>query len=398
MAAYVRGCDRCQRAKDFPTRPVGTLAPNLVPDRNWQIVSVDLISQLPPSHGYDAIMVVVDRFSKMVRITPINDQVTSEGIARIYRDRIWRNFGLPEKIISDRGPQFASNFMRDLNQLLGIKSNLSTAYHPETDGQTERINHEIEQYLRLFVNYHQTDWSEWLATAEFSYNDKVQVSTGYSPFFLNFGQHPRKGFEPRGWAKTESAENFAKRLQNVRDDANSALVKAAATMKHFYDRHRQEACEYKPGDRVWLEATHIRSARPAKKLDNRRFGPFKVLAKVGQRAYRLQLPTSWRIHPVFHTSLLRPYHPPVSPLQTPVDLPLPIQVGDHFEQEVEAVLDERIRRGNKEYLVKWKGLPREENTWEPRNNLEDEHGINVEFRKYLQCQRQPAGDASSEGG
>ncbi|KIL70533.1 hypothetical protein M378DRAFT_117693 [Amanita muscaria Koide BX008] len=386
VAAYVRGCDKCQRTKDFPTRPMGTLAPNLVPERSWQIVSVDLISQLPTSHGYDAIVVVVDRFSKMIRLTPVNEQITSEGMARIYRDRVWRDFGLPERILSDRGPQFASHFMKDLNYQLGIKGNLSTAYHPETDGQTECINHEVEQYLRLFVNYHQNNWSEWLAIAEFSYNDKVQVSTGYSPFFLNYGQHPRKGFEPRGWTKTESVETFIKSLNNIREDANSALVKAAATMKHFYDRHRQEACDYKPGDYVWLEATHIRSARPSKKLDDRRLGPFKIVTKVGQRAYRLQLPVTWRLHPVFHTSLLHPYQSPSSPLQTlqVPNPPLPIQVGDHLEQEVEVVLDERTHQGQKEYLVKWKGLPREENTWEPRKNLEDKHGINVEFRKYLQ--------------
>ena len=103
------------------------------------------------------------------------------------RPRIWWDFGLPERVISDRGTQFTSNFMRDLTRLLGIRPNLSTAYHPQTDSQTERINQEIEQYLRLFVNYHQTDRSEWLSLAEFSYNDKLHTSTGYSPFFLNYG-------------------------------------------------------------------------------------------------------------------------------------------------------------------------------------------------------------------
>ncbi|KAK2464151.1 hypothetical protein APHAL10511_003844 [Amanita phalloides] len=173
-------------------------------------------------------------------------------------------------------------------------------------------------------------------------------------------------------------------MQRVRDDANSALVRSAAIMKHFYDRHHAQAPDYQPGDQVWLEATHISSNRPSKKLDDRRFGPFSVLQKVGQRAYQLQLPASWKIHPVFHTSLLRPYRPPTTAIQHRPLPPPPILVGDHLEQEVEAVLDERHRRGRIEYLVKWKNLPREENTWEPRSHLDDESGITDAFQRYLQ--------------
>ena len=123
--------------------------------------------------------------------------MTLEGVARIFRDTVWRDFGLPEVVISDRGSQFVSNFTKDLYWLLGIKMNPSTAYYPQTDGQTECINQEVEQYLRLFVNYHQDNWAEWLPLAEFSYNDKIQSSTGYSPFYLNYGQHPWKSTDPR---------------------------------------------------------------------------------------------------------------------------------------------------------------------------------------------------------
>ena len=383
VARFVRGCERCQRTKTFPTKPVGKLAPHLVPDRPWQIVSVDLISHLPPSHGYDAIVVIVDRFSKMIRLTPTNAELTSAGMARIFRDRVWCNFGLPERVISDRGPQFASSFTADLNNLLGIRSNLSTAYHPETDGQTERINQEIEQYLRLFVNFQQSDWHDWLPLAEFSYNDKIQVSTGYSPFYINYGQHPRKAYDPQASVRNASAEEFANRMQHIRDDANSALVKSAATMKRFYDTSHNSSPDYAPNDRVWLEATFLKTERPSKKLDDKRFGPFRVLRKVGQRAYMLELPRSWKIHPVFHTSLLRPFHPPSCPSQRQPTPPPPILIGDHMEQEVEDVLDERCRRGRMEYLVKWKGLPREECTWEPRAHLDDENGINAAFRHYL---------------
>lgn len=384
VGTYVRGCEACQRTKVFPSKPVGTLSPNLVPERNWEIVSVDLISQLPHSLGYDAIVVMVDRLSKMIRLAPANGELTSEGLARIYRDHVWKDFGFPDRIISDRGTQFTSGFMRDLNRLLGVSTNISTAYHPQTDGQTERVNQEIEQYLRLFVNHRQDDWSQWLSLAEFCYNDRIHSSTGYSPFYLNYGQHPRKDTVPRSTTLVEGAEDFISRMKRLREDATSALLKAANTMKRFYDRRHTPSPDYKPGDLVYLDATHLRSDRPSKRLDDRRFGPFKVIEKVGTRAFRLILPPSWsRIHPVFHTALLHPYHPPVSSLQQQPPAPPPVLVGDHYELEVETILDERTRRGRVEYLVKWKGLPREENTWEPRIHLEDEHGINSKLQNYL---------------
>jgi hypothetical protein len=383
VAAYVRGCEKCQRTKTFPTKPSGLLAPNLVPEANWQVISADLITQLPQSQGYDAILVVVDRLSKMIRLVPTNGELTSEGLARLYRDRVWKDFGLPERILSDRGTQFASNFMRDLNRLLGIQANPSTAYHPQTDGQTERINQEIEQYLRLFVNYRQDDWAEWLALAEFSYNDKIQSSTGYSPFFLNYGRHPRKDSEPHSVVQTESAEVFASRMNSLTKDAATALTRAAEDMKKYYDKYRSEAPDYQPGDLVYLEGTNLKSDRPARKLDDRRFGPFKILKKVGERAYKLHLPRSWKkIHPVFHTILLRPYHPPTSPLQQKPPPPPPIDVKGALEHEVEEVVACRKRRGRTEYLVKWKGQPREESTWEPQKNLSDEFGTNEALKRY----------------
>jgi len=142
-------------------------------------------------------------------------ELTAVGMAKIYRDRVWSKHRLPQKIISDRGPQFATQFMKDLNKLVGIESNLLTAYHPQTDGQTERMNQEIEQYLRLFVNHRQSDWAEWLSCAEFSYNDKVQSSTGFSLFYINYGRHPYKGTNPQWEAKSQSATEFAEHIKKV---------------------------------------------------------------------------------------------------------------------------------------------------------------------------------------
>jgi hypothetical protein len=156
-------------------------------------------------------------------------------------------------------------------------------------------------------------------------------------------------------------------MKNLSKDATTALTRAAENMKRYYDRNHSEAPDYQPGDLVYLEGTNLKSDRPTRKLDDRRFGPFKVLKKVGERAYRLNLPRSWKkIHPVFHTVLLRPYHSSISPLQQKPPPPPPVSVEGAIEYEVEEVLACRKRRGKTEYLVKWKGQPREESTWEPR--------------------------------
>ena len=145
--------------------------PNEIPDQPWKIISTDLITQLPESQGYDSILVVVDQFSKMMHAMPTTSSVTVEGVARLFRDNVWKLHGLPEKTLSNRGPQFMSKVMKELNRLLGIKTATSMAYHPQTDGQTKRVNQEIEQYLRLFVDHHQSDWMNWLPMAEFAYNN-----------------------------------------------------------------------------------------------------------------------------------------------------------------------------------------------------------------------------------
>jgi transposase InsO family protein len=148
---------------------------------------------------------------------------------------VWKDFGLPEVVISDQGMQFVGHFMRDLLKLLGIKSNTSTAYHPQTDGQTEHVNQNIEQYLRVFTNFLQDNWADWLTLAEFNHNDQVSKTTGFSPFFVTMGFHPRKGTEPRLKVPTEDATKFATRILKVREEAGAAMLAVQETMKRFYD-------------------------------------------------------------------------------------------------------------------------------------------------------------------
>ncbi|KAJ3502093.1 hypothetical protein NLJ89_g9041 [Agrocybe chaxingu] len=193
---YTDGCVICQKIKPLRQAPLGLLSPNKSPSDTWDTISADLITDLPRSKGFDSIFVVVDRLSKMVRVVPTKKTVSSEGLARLYRDNVWKDFGLPCTIISDRGPQFVSHFTKALNSLLGISENTSTAFRPQTDGQTERTNQEVEIYLRAFMNKRQNDWAEWLACAEFALNNKISSTTGYSPFFVNYGKNPRRPLAP----------------------------------------------------------------------------------------------------------------------------------------------------------------------------------------------------------
>jgi len=161
--------------------------PNSIPEKAWIYISVDFITKLPLAQGYDSILVIVNRFTKIVHFIPTTEKTSAEGLAQLFRDNIWKLHGLPDSIISDRGPQFVVGIMKELNQMLEINTKLLTTFHPQTDGQPERMNQELEQYLRMFIDHRQEQWPEWLGMAEFAYNNKVHTGTKVSPFQANHG-------------------------------------------------------------------------------------------------------------------------------------------------------------------------------------------------------------------
>ena len=363
VESYVKGCNKCQKTKTITTASRTPLHPNEIPQNPWEIISVDIIGPSPESQGKNAILVVVDRFSKMIRLFAVSTDITAKGVATIFQDQIFKLHGTPLKVISDRGPQFVSSFMESLYDLLKIEGNPSTAYHPQTDGQTERFNSQIEQYLRLYTNHPQNDWVEWLALAEFAHNQKTSV-TGFSPFMVNYGQQPNIRGEHQKQVRNESAKDFVETMKGTIKLAKESLEHVALDMKKYYDRKVRPSIEYKKGDLVLLEGTNIRSERPSKKLDDKRFGPFKIVEKVGKAAYKLKLDAKWRnVHPVFHESLLHPYASPTFPTQQKPPPPPPDLIQGVEEQEIEEILASWERRGNIEYLVSWKGFPSEENEW-----------------------------------
>ena len=365
---YVTTCDICSRSKIPRHRPYGLLHPLPILEKPWSSISMDFIVDLPPSKGFDSIFVVVDRLTKMAHFVPCDKTVTGEETARLFIDNIYKYHGFPDDIISDRGTQFTSRFWQALFKILKVKIKLSSAYHPQTDGQTERINQVLEQYLRCTINYHQDNWAELLSLAEFAYNNTIQGSTQQTPFFANYGYHPR--FDQFNFNKVENpaAEDLATRLSERHTLMKDKLLEAQGKQKDNADKSRKAHPVINIGDKVWLLRRNLKTNRPCDKLDFRRLGPFSVVKQINDVAFRLELPPSMKIHPVFHVSLLEPYKASSIPGRSQAPPP-PVEVEGTEEFEVSEILDSRIIRRKLEYLVHWQGYDISERTWEPAANL-----------------------------
>jgi len=360
----------------------GKLRPNQVSERLWQHILVDFITKLLVSKGHDSILVVCDRFSKMSHFVVTIEKMMAEGLVRLFRDNVWKLHRLPESVISDRGPQFAARMTKELNKMLGIEMKLSTAYHPETDRQTERTNQELEQYLRMYVNHRQNNWAEWLATAEFAFNNKVHTATRSSLFQVNYGREPRMGFDIRKKRKNEKAEEFVKEIKERYEEARTALVKSQEKMKRQVDRSRKEVEEYRVDDKVLISTKDFSAElmkRVTKKLTEKFIRPYVVKKIVLENAVELELPVSLRVHPVVNVRRLVKYREQVEGQKK---IPPPtVKVAREKEYEVKEILDRQERRGKTKYLVKWKEYTAEENTWEGLENLKNAMEKIEEFEK-----------------
>ena len=229
--------------KNRMEEPAGKLKLSEVPQKTWMHLTVDFITKLPVVAGKDVILVVCDRLSKITHFVATTEGTLVEGLARLFWDNIWKLYGLLESVVLDRGPQFAAELTKKLNRMLGIKTKLLTTFHPQTDGQTERMNQEVEQYLRFFIEHRQKDWPEWLAMAEFVINNKVHMATKISPFMANYGKELRMGGDIRKKEKVESTTEFAERMKKVHEEAEAALRKTQEEMKRYADRRRKETKE-----------------------------------------------------------------------------------------------------------------------------------------------------------
>lgn len=385
---FVKSCPQCRRAKAIRHKPFGPLRFLPIPDRPWSSLSMDFIEGLPPSATYDSILVVVDRLTKMALFIPTHKTLTSPQLARLFIQHVFSKHGVPTDIVSDRGRHFISRFWADLCASLKIKSNLSTAYHPETDGQTERVNQILEQYLRLYTNYQQDDWVDLLPLAEFAYNNTPHSATSVSPFFANKGFHPNLSIDLTHLS-SPSARQVAQNLSDLTTYLQEQLTTTIDQYRtHTADR-RLPIPDFKVGDLVWLDARNIKTRRPMKKLDHKRLGPFPITEIVSTHARRLGLPLSLKaIHNVFHVSLLEPHHPNPFPTRDSPPPP-PIEVDDSLEWEVDEILDSRLNRRRRrfEYLVSWSGY--HDPTWESRDNLSNAQDAIDDFHQRYPQKPQP---------
>ncbi|SOV07708.1 uncharacterized protein UDID_19391 [Ustilago sp. UG-2017a] len=307
---FVDSCETCRRIKAARHKPYGHLKSLPVPPHPWSSISMDLIEQLPPSSGFTAILVVVDRLTKMATFVPTTNTLDAPELAKLFLCHVYSKHGLPTSIVSDRGSKFTSHFWRSLSALLGIGNHFSSAYHPQLDGQTERVNQVLEQYLRGYSNHLQTNWSDLLPLAKFSYNNAEHASTQLTLFFANYGYHPRFSFDntdPASLPPFPAARSYTDQLKQLHEYVRGELDKANRQSAEQFDKHHLPSPQFQPGDRVWLSADNIRSLCPTKKLDYRQLGPFSISEVISSHAYRLQLPPSMKIHNVFHIDRLEPY-------------------------------------------------------------------------------------------
>jgi hypothetical protein len=366
---YVLACQDCQRGKSSRLRKLGLLKPLPIGERPWSSISVDHIVELPMSGGHDAIMVVVCRLTKQAIFVPCHTTDNSDDLAKLFIRDVFSKHGLPVDIVSDRGTMFTSKLWTSLCDILSIRQNLSTAYHPQTDGQTERTNQTLEQYLRMFVNYDQDDWVEWLPLAEFVFNNTPSDATGLTPFFANKGYHPRLTLSLKD-VPSHKAHLKAQELKQVHEYLKEGIQQSNRNYEKQANRsRREESTEWRVGTKVWLNTKNIRTKRPSKKLDYKKFGPFRIKEKISNHAYRLELPgILGKIHDVFHVDLLSEQPTEYFPNRKPAPQP-PIEIEGEEEYEVKEILDCQRSRGRMLYLVRWEGYGPEFDTWEPIAHL-----------------------------
>jgi hypothetical protein len=359
---YVKTCLTCQQNRTLNKKQAGLLQPLSIPEGLWESVSMDFMVSLPPSRGFDAIMVVVDWFSKMAHFIPTKDEAMAQEIRRLFFSHVFKHHGLPKDIVSYRDPKFTSKFWRALWKRMGSELKMSTTFCPQTDGQTKRVNLVIQQLLRNYVAADQQDWVDHLELTEFCYNNSEHSAIGSTPFQMVTGKSP---IVPMTWAAQRQPLNdaseevpmvtqFDEERRRLWEVAKANLEKAHKRYKDFTDKSRRKV-KFQEGDEMWLNIKNFRLPEGlSHKFLGPYAGPFKVLEKKLFDTYKLKLPKNLKVHPTFHVSLLKSVSRDASrPNQKYNSRPPPNLVHNEPEFEVEAVLKLRQLRGREQkYLVK----------------------------------------------
>ena len=390
IRAYVGGCVICQRNKARTAAKAGKLQPLPVPTGIWEDISMDFVGPPPKtSRQHDYIQVVVDRLSKMAHFLPCKSNIDGTGVAELFVERIWSLHGLPTSVVTDRGSPFLNAFNTAVCKLIGTKHAVSSAYHPETDGQTERVNRILGEMLRHFTNWRYDDWDLQLPLVEFAHNNAPSSATGMSPFYCCYGKHPRTPMsavieaanaawerEPQSNLQFLTADKLISDKQAIVRHAKTAMEAARQRMVKQQDPKRK-ALTFQVGDQVSLMTKHLGVATlPSKKLFQPWMGPYTVSKVVNPVAYQLELPHHWKAHNVFHVSLLKPFldnGEPVDPQS------FTLTGGRDNEFEVENIYDYTPKTAHVTgkprkvseliFWVKWRGQPKGMHARQPYKNV-----------------------------
>lgn len=370
---YVQACEVCQRNKYQTLSPGGLLQPLPIPSKVWSDISMDFIGGLPRAMGVDTILVVVDRLTKYAHFIPVSHPYTAKNIAEVFTNEVVKLHGYPESIVSDRDKIFLSAFWAELFKKAGTKLKYNSAYHPQSDGQTEVVNRCLENYLRCVTGSKPKQWPKWLGWAEYWYNTNYHSSLKTTPFEALYGRAPP--VLVRGDAHHSAIDEVTKLTAERNDmvkELQEQLIKAQERMRTQANKKRR-AVEYQVGDMVYLKIQPYKMKSLAKrinqKLSPRYYGPYEIVERIGLVAYKLKLPADSKVHPVFHASLLKKSIAP-----TVVFQPLPACLNEEWmlEPEPKRIVEQRTNDQNElEVLVKWKGLPEFENSWELAVNVQN---------------------------
>ena len=374
---YIKGCVICQQNKICTTKNKMPLyhIPRDLTEHPFNTVAMDLITQLPQSNGHNAILTIVDQGCFWAAtFLPCSMTITGEGIAKLYLQHIFPWFGVPTKMISDRDPCFTSHFAKALTTKLKINCNISTAFHPQTDSLSEWKNQWVEQYLWMYMMAWQDDWDKWLPLTSFVHNQWLNATTKLSPHKVLLGYAPATAEAITPEMNNATAKDRQAILKEHRTAAVQALNKTAQLAP---------PAQYNVNEQVWLKAKHLTLPYQTAKLAPKCHGPFRIIKQVSPVAYQLELPSAWTIHPVFHTSLLTPYHKTMEHSANYQCLP-PEMIDDQEEYEVEQVINHQYYGCKKalQNLICWKGYSVADNTWEPADQVFMDALVKAYHRKH----------------
>jgi len=381
---YVKSCESCARYKSNTTKKNGLMQPIGIPPECWHTISMDFITNLPESDGYDAIMTVVCKLSKRPAYIPTYTSATATDTANLFFLNIVRYYGLPRVIISDRDPKFTATFWQSLMKRMDIKLAMTTAHRAQADGQTERQNRTLEDSLRCLISYHGNDWNKYLPLIEYAHATLSNTSTQFSSFQIDTGRVPRNPMidvqdENPSASRTEFVNRMLSERESIIKQAQDNLKKAQERQKLYYDKKRSNVT-FEKGQLVLLSTEGLslkhqsiqNNASSKKKFTPKWIGPFEIMDKLSENVMKLKLPKHMKIHPNFNIDKLKHYHGnPEKFYGRQIPKSAPVIFGDQGEKLyiIEELLQKRQVHRKVEYLVKWHGSPIEDSTWEPEKNI-----------------------------